>query len=69
MAKLGLTGVKHGILCGQQDKHRHMTIMRFKNAEAYKMCMELINGVDWDREISRVDRVETYVIDFTFTPD
>ena len=69
MAELGLTGVEHGILCGQKDKHRHMTIMRFKSAEAYKMCMELINGVDWDREISRVDRVETYVIGFTFTPD
>ena len=32
-----------------------MGVMRFKDAEAYKNCMEVINGTEWDKEISRVN--------------
>ena len=40
-----------------------MGVMRFKDAEAYKNCMEVINGTNWDREISRVNRFEAFAVD------
>ncbi len=37
--------------------------MRFKDAEAYKNCMEVIDGTDWDNELSRVNRFEALAAD------
>jgi hypothetical protein len=63
LIELGLTGAEHGIMFNKKDKFRHMGIMRFKDAKAYKNCMEVINGADWDDEITRVNRFEAYAID------
>lgn len=64
LIELGLIGAEHGIIFSQKDKFRHMGVMRFKDAEAYQSCMEVINGAGWDKEISRVNRFEAYAIDF-----
>ena len=64
LVELGLVGAEHGILFNQKDKHRHISVLRFKDAEAYKICMELINGADWDKEINRVNRFEAFAVDF-----
>ena len=64
LVELGLVGAEHGILFNQKDKHRHISVLRFNIAEAYKICMELINGADWDKEISRVNRFEAFAVDF-----
>ena len=40
-----------------------MGVLRFKDVAAYKKRMELMNGADWDKEITRVNRYESYVID------
>ena len=63
LIKLGLIGAEHGIMFSQKDKFRHMGVLRFKDAEAYKKCMELIDGTEWDKEISRVNRFEAYAVD------
>ena len=63
LIELGLTSAKHGILFNQKDKHRLIAVMEFKNTEAYKNCMDLIEGTDWNREINRIERLESYVID------
>ena len=63
LIELGLTSAEHGIMSTQKDKFRHMGVMRFKDAEAYKKCMEVIEGTEWDKEISRVNRFEAYAID------
>ena len=63
LIKLGLIGAEHGIMFTQKDKFRHMGVMRFRDAEAYKNCMEVINGTDWDKEISRVNRFEAFAVD------
>ena len=64
LVELGLVGAEHGIMFSQKDKFRHMGVLRFKDAEAYKNCMEVINGTDWDKEISRVNRFEAFAVDF-----
>ena len=64
LVELGLVGAEHGIMFSQKDKFRHMGVLRFKDAEAYKNCMEVINGADWDKEISRVNRFEAFAVDF-----
>ncbi len=63
LIKLGLIGAEHGIMFSQKDKFRHMGVMRFKDAEAYKNCMKVIDGTDWDNEISRVNRFEAFAVD------
>ena len=63
LVELGLVGAEHGIMFSQKDKFRHMGVLRFKDAEAYKNCMEVINGTDWDKEISRVNRFEAFAVD------
>ena len=63
LIKLGLIGAEHGIMFSQKDKFRHMGVLRFKDAEAYKNCMGVINGTDWDKEISRVNRFEAFAVD------
>ena len=63
LIKLGLIGAEHGIMFSQKDKFRHMGVLRFKDAEAYKNCMEVIDGAEWDKEISRVNRFEAFAVD------
>ena len=63
LVELGLVGAEHGIMFSQKDKFRHMGVMRFKDAEAYKNCMKVIDGNDWDNEISRVNRFEAFAVD------
>ena len=63
LIKLGLIGAEHGIMFSQKDKFRHVGVMRFKDAEAYKNCMEVIDGTDWDKELSRVNRFEAFAAD------
>ena len=63
LIKLGLIGAEHGIMFSQKDKFRHVGVMRFKDAEAYKNCMEVIDGTDWDNELSRENRFEALAAD------
>ena len=63
LVELGLLGAEHGIMFSQKDKFRHMGVLRFKDAEAYKNCMEVIDGTEWDKEISRVNRFEAFAVD------
>ena len=63
LIELGLVGAEHGIMFNQKDKFRHIAIMRFKDAEAYKNCMEVLESADWDDKITRVNRFEAYAID------
>ena len=63
LVELGLVGAEHGIMFSQKDKFRHMGVLRFKDAEAYKNCMEVIDGTEWDKEISRVNRFEAFAVD------
>ena len=63
LVELGLLGAEHGIMFSQKDKFRHMGVLRFKDAEAYKNCMEVIDGTEWDKEISRVSRFEAFAVD------
>ena len=63
LIKLDLIGAEHGIMFSQKDKFRHVGVMRFKDAEAYKNCMEVIDGTDWDKELSRVNRFEAFAAD------
>ena len=63
LIKLGLIGAEHGIMFSQKDKLRHMGVLRFKDAEAYKNCIKVINVTDWDKEINRVNRFEAFAVD------
>ena len=63
MIEFGMIDAEHVVLFSQKDKHRHMGVLRFKDVAAYKKRMELMNGADWDKEITRVNRYESYVID------
>ena len=63
LVTLGMTSARHGVLFNQKDKHRLIAIMEFRDTDAFKNCMELIEGTDWNREINRVDRLESYIID------
>ena len=63
LVTLGMTSARHGVLFNQKDKHRLIAIMEFRDTDAFKNCMELIEGTDWNREINRVERLESYIID------
>ena len=63
MIEFGMIDAEHVVLFSQKDKNRHMGVLRFKDVAAYKKRMELMNGADWDKEITRVNRYESYVID------
>ena len=63
LVELGLVGAEHGIMFSQKDKFRHMGVLRFIDAEAYKNCMEVIDGTEWDKAISRVNRFEAFAVD------
>ena len=63
LIELGMISARHGVLSNQKDKHRLIAILKFKGADACKNCMELSEAADWKREINRVERLESYVID------
>ena len=63
LVTLGMTSARHGVLFNQKDKHRLIAIMEFRDIDAFKNCMELIEETDWNREINRVERLESYIID------
>ena len=63
LVTLGMTSARHGVLFNQKDKHRLIAIMEFRDTDAFKNCIELIERTDWNREINRVDRLESYIID------
>ena len=63
LIELGMISARHGVLSNQKDKHRLIAILKFKDADARKNCMELSEAADWKREINRVERLESYVID------
>tara|TARA_B100000575_G_C23035846_1_gene596270 strand:+ start:147 stop:446 length:300 start_codon:yes stop_codon:yes gene_type:complete len=65
---LGMTSARHGVMFNQKDKHRLIAIMEFRDPDAFKNCMNLIEGTDWNREINRVERLESYVIDAKLNP-
>ena len=65
---LGMTSARHGVMFNQKDKHRLIAIMEFRDTVAFKNCMNLIEGTDWNREINRVERLESYVIDAKLNP-
>lgn len=67
LIELGLIHAQHGILANPQDKFRHTGIMKFKDIDAYKNCMEAMRGHDWENntnEINNVFRFEVYVVDY-----
>ena len=47
----------------QKDKFRHMGVMKVRDGDAYNDCMEVLDSAEWDKEISRVNRFESYAID------
>ena len=63
LIELGLVSAEHGIMFTQKDKFRHMGVMKFRDADAYNDCMEVLDSAEWDNEISRVNRFEAYAID------
>ena len=63
LIELGMISARHGVLSNQKDKHRLIAILKFKDADACKNCMELSEAADWKREINRVERLESYVND------
>ena len=63
LIELGMISARHGVLSNQKDKHRLIAILKFKDADACKNCMELSEAADWKRKINRVERLESYVID------
>ena len=65
---LGMTSARHGVMFNQKNKHRLIAIMEFKDTDGFKNCMNLIEGTDWNREINRVERLESYVIDAKLNP-
>ena len=63
LKQAGLTDTKRGIRVDQQGKYCHQGILIFKDKAAYDACMKIIHETDWDDEIPKKNRFETYVLD------
>ena len=63
LKKAGLTEAKRGILCKAKGKYSHQGILIFSDKAAYEACMKIIQDTDWDDEILKKNRYETYVLD------
>ena len=59
----GLTNSKRGIRVNEKGKYSHQGILIFKDKVAYDACMKIIQETDWDDEIPKKNRFETYVLD------
>ena len=63
LKKAGLTEAKRGILTEAEGKYYHQGILIFDDKAAYEACMQIINDADWDDEILKKNRYETYILD------
>ena len=63
LKKAGLTDTKRGIRVDEKGKYSHQGILIFSDKAAYEACMEIIQDADWDDEILKKNRFETYVLD------
>ncbi len=59
----GLTDSKRGIRVDEKGKFAHQGILIFKDKAAYEACMKVIQETEWDDEILKKNRFETYVLD------
>ena len=63
LKKAGLTEAKRGILKEAEGKYSHQGILIFNDKAAYEACMQIIKDADWDDEIVKQNRYETYILD------
>ena len=63
LQKAVLTDTKRGIRVDEKGKYSHQGILIFSDKAAYEACMEIIQDADWDDEILKKNRFETYVLD------
>ena len=47
----------------QEGKYSHEGILIFNDKAAYEACMQIIKDADWDDEIVKQNRYETYILD------
>ena len=59
----GLAESKRGILAEPEGKYSHQGILIFNDKAAYEACMQIIKDADWDDEIVKLNRYETYILD------
>ena len=59
----GLTDSKRGIRVNEKGKYSHQGILIFRDKAAYETCMKIIQETDWDDEIPKKNRFETYVLE------
>ena len=59
----GLAESKRGILAEPEGKYSHQGILIFNDKAAYETCMQIIKDADWDDEIVKLKRYETYILD------
>lgn len=59
----GLTDSKHGIRVNEKGNYSHQGILIFSDKAAYEACMEIIQETEWDDEILKKNRYETYILD------
>ena len=63
LKRSGLAVSKRGILTEVEGKYSHQGILIFNDKGAYEACMEIIQDADWDDEILKENRYETYILD------
>ena len=63
LKKAGLTDTKRGIRVDEKEKFSHQGILKFNDKAAYEACMKIIQDADWDDEILKKNRYETFVLD------
>ncbi len=59
----GIAESKRGIQTETEGKYSHQGILIFNDRAAYEACMKIIQDADWDDEILKKNRYETYVLD------
>ena len=59
----GLAESKRGIMTEAEGKYSHQGILIFNDKAAYEACMQIIKDADWDDEILKANRYETYILD------
>ena len=59
----GLAESKRGIMTEAEGKYSHQGILIFNDKAAYEACMQIIKDADWDDEIPKQNRYETYILD------
>ena len=59
----GLAESKRGIMTEAEGKYSHQGILIFNDKAAYEACTQIIKDADWDDEIPKQNRYETYILD------